>query len=816
MKKFMIILIVLAFMAGTTFGDTLTYGPDYYRGHLGQLLSGSTSSDPLYLFINEVDGTLAGTTSVPAIYFEPTVTGSAPTATEGTMWYDTSTGTMKYRNNDSSWISLTGLEAGAAGTLDDSYNSGRVIDVDEGAVTLTTTASSDCVALTITHGETGNFSGLVVTNASAFPGIQITTANAGADITGTGASWTIDKDGAITCVGITNTGTVNHDSADVFFDATESSHDLEWDDDKYMLHFLDDCILGLGGSTGAVGDITFTNDGTNLIIEAASEDNTPLLIGNTHAVDWIWYGNTNTDIFMLDSGAGMLVLDSYPISLGDGDPILFGDALGTGYFSIAEASNVLVINNISDGAGTVSFGVSGAGIDVLFYGDAGSGLMTWDENQNTNGALVFDNADIELGDDDFIQFGDEPDWYITSGTAKTLDIIPGILTDSTAVVNIGADGAGADLVLFGEQASHTVWWDASLDTWYFGVNSDGTDIYIYGDSPSNNALFDTSNDELYLTHYDIQFNDDADLILGTDNDFVIESKTQYTLDILGSQSNESNVVNIGVDQSGADFNLFGTGSGDSLKWDAGDDSLIMVGDIVLFTLAEAASADVFKVSCTGASGGADVIVLETTDGGILLDANDGTNGDIEINAEDNITITAAGNTTITTTGTLTLASGTTNLGDNQLRRTVTAIAANDMDQLAATQIELVASPGASAYIEFVSAIFALDWNSTAWTEADAPDDLVIRYTDGTGGIVSELLDATGFALAENDYITAIGPVSDIQAGTTAKIGLLKTACVDQPLVLDNTGIEWTGSGNSPVVVIVYYRIHTLTELGLDA
>ncbi len=92
--------------------------------------------------------------------------------------------------------------------------------------------------------------------------------------------------------------------------------------------------------------------------------------------------------------------------------------------------------------------------------------------------------------------------------------------------------------------------------------------------------------------------------------------------------------------------------------------------------------------------------------------------------------------------------------------------------------------------------------------------MVIKYTDDLGAAVSMLLDATAFAVAEVDTIVQIGPVSDIVGGTTAMPAIAATACVDQPLVLDNTGDDWGGSGNSQVVVIVYYRIHTLTELGL--
>ncbi len=258
--------------------------------------------------------------------------------------------------------------------------------------------------------------------------------------------------------------------------------------------------------------------------------------------------------------------------------------------------------------------------------------------------------------------------------------------------------------------------------------------------------------------------------------------------VLTADGTSGNAIDINTSAGGIDIDMSGGA--------AGEDFDITTATSFVVTSSEAGATDAIDINATGAVSGID---MDTTDGPITLTAGNATNGDI--------TITAANDLTFAITG-------TTTLPDNQLRRAVVAIADTDMDQLAATQIALVASPGASAYIEFVSAIFALDYGATPWTEASAPDDLVIKYTDDSGAAVSMLLDATGFATAEVDTVAQIGPVSDIVGGTTAMPAIAATACVDQALVLDNTGDEWTNSGDSQVVVIVYYRIHTLTELGL--
>lgn len=257
--------------------------------------------------------------------------------------------------------------------------------------------------------------------------------------------------------------------------------------------------------------------------------------------------------------------------------------------------------------------------------------------------------------------------------------------------------------------------------------------------------------------------------------------------VLTADGTSGNAIDINTTAGGIDIDMTG-GS-------AGEDFALDTATSIVLTSSEASATDAIDINATGAVSGID---MDTTNGPITLTAGDSTNGDITITAADDFTLAVT---------------GTTTLPDNQLRRAVVAIADTEMDILVGTQKELVPTPGASAYIEFVSAIFALDYGATPWIES-APDDLAIRYTDGSGAIVSQLLDATGFADAEVDVIVQLNPVSDIVGGTTAKPAVAGTACINQALVLDNTGDDWTNSGNSQVVVIIYYRIHTLTELGL--
>jgi len=59
MKKFLTVMVMLL-LCSNVFADNLTYGPTYFRNHY-QYQENSTSN-PVYLFINEVDGIISGST----------------------------------------------------------------------------------------------------------------------------------------------------------------------------------------------------------------------------------------------------------------------------------------------------------------------------------------------------------------------------------------------------------------------------------------------------------------------------------------------------------------------------------------------------------------------------------------------------------------------------------------------------------------------------------------------------------------------------------------------------------------------------------
>lgn len=130
--------------------------------------------------------------------------------------------------------------------------------------------------------------------------------------------------------------------------------------------------------------------------------------------------------------------------------------------------------------------------------------------------------------------------------------------------------------------------------------------------------------------------------------------------------------------------------------------------------------------------------------------------------------------------------------------TEVALTNAEMLALRATPKTLVAAPGASKILEFISAVILFDYTG-AYTET--ADNMAVKYTDGSGAIVSETIEATGFVDATADTMTT--------AIAKADVIVAKSGSENKALVLHNTGDGEYGGGNAANVirVKVAYRLH---------
>lgn len=101
----------------------------------------------------------------------------------------------------------------------------------------------------------------------------------------------------------------------------------------------------------------------------------------------------------------------------------------------------------------IRWGVDGAGIDQRWYGDTASTYMVWDQSADS---LIFaDNAKAVFGTgSDVSVYWDATDLCIRQAAPNS-------------AIKVGVDGAGLDLVLYGDTASANVTWDQSADSLIF-------------------------------------------------------------------------------------------------------------------------------------------------------------------------------------------------------------------------------------------------------------------------------------------------------------------------------------------------------------
>ncbi len=507
------------------------------------------------------------------------------------------------------------------------------------------------------------------------------------------------------------------------------------------------------------------------------------------------------------------------LKLDEGAATLIIDGLTT---SINASSNFNTNINTGTSTGAVTIGSSTAGAITIdststatFNSDAAFSITTSDGSADITIDATAGSVNLVSGEDAAAAIS----IVANVGTSETI-VITNTLGTSESAINIDATAGGIDIDFATAK-------NMAIDggQFIFTSNEDVAGAFTVTANTGTSETIVLTNTQGTA---ESAFNIDA-TAGGIDIDFA----TAKNMAINGGQfiftSNEdvagafTVTVNTGASETivltntqGTDeaaFNIDATAGGIDVDFATGKNMAVTGGQFI-FTSNEDVASAFSVITNTGTSETITLVNTQGTGTGAVTVTTTAA-GDIDINSGDDITIDAADDMAVTVVGDYTLAvTGATVLPNDILLKATVAIADTEMDNLAATPKQLVAAVAGNT-IELVSAIFALDWVSVAWTEPSAPDDLVIRYTDGTGAIVSQLLDATGFATATEDTVAFIGPnVANAAGAAVASVAVTEAASTNKGLFLHNTGSEWTNSGDSQVSVIVYYRLHTTAELGL--
>jgi predicted RecA/RadA family phage recombinase len=126
----------------------------------------------------------------------------------------------------------------------------------------------------------------------------------------------------------------------------------------------------------------------------------------------------------------------------------------------------------------------------------------------------------------------------------------------------------------------------------------------------------------------------------------------------------------------------------------------------------------------------------------------------------------------------------------------------ELKALRASPKTLVAAPGASKLLEFVSAVLVNNGGTNAITET--ADNMAVKYENGSGAAASQTIEATGFVDQTAATVTNV----------LAKIDTIvaKASSANKALVLHNTGDgEYAGNAANDVTISVKiaYRVHSV-------
>ena len=660
MKRLLLILILLTLVAQPCLAaiNVFTRSVDTKKTYKNAYRWTGKTKDWLLDWAQEVEDRLDGTTLNQSFSFSPTDT--VPDACEGRVYYD-DTSNMLTVYNGSAWITLGTSASGDS--LDTAYNNGAGITVDGDALTLTTADTKNNVCLAIVHEEATNDNDAltIVCNTADYTGDGISIDGVAGSTDIRGDSWNVSQAGLITCVGITTSGEIQTGTTtDVLFNAAK---DVSWDATSYMLLFEDDAILGIGGSHDGAADMTFAGDGTDVYVEVASEDGADLVFGATNAFDILIHNDAADSLITFDQSAELLALNGWDLRIMDDDDIVFGDDVSDDSFTIGfdESSDNLIIH-ATHAHDKVQIGDGSTDTDFKLMTNTGTVYALWDASGEE---LIFDYADLKINDQSQIEFadsGDAVDWAIDCATGETLLFTPTEDTDDQTI-NFGNATYTSDFRLFGASAS-TIVFDASADemltTDYhirmgdddlirFGADGDfsitcsgatqldvnslltdetavidigasasGIDVNWFEGQAGDFVLFDASRGDVLFDDVNLVMMDDTRLQLGDSNDFYITCSGATQLDIVSLLTDETAVVDIGVDAAGIDVNLFAAASGDFIRFDSS------VADLIV------EDCNIHIMDATAGSGTSTLIFGDSDD---IVIQFDGTNSDLDITGD---------------------------------------------------------------------------------------------------------------------------------------------------------------------------------------
>lgn len=648
---FMKTLILLA-VAGAMFFSCICLGADQWP------ITHSTCSTPdqlVQLLRNRFSNQTGN-------YFTFDPTDTEPPSVDGRVYFHDTDNVLKLYTG-SAWVNI---DTAGGNTLDGAYDSGgagsgRSITAHDGSVAISSTETDTNAIFTLTHsGAMATDQVMLITKSGAgdMPCIEFENTGGGADLEGTGATWTISKAGALVVVGATvgsgdllfNEPTTNDitiradtDNELEIAGTTEdvsinlaTSDTLTWTTGTSVATVAWGDLDAHTGLTDITGDaatftISITADaaGEDLVIKQAGNQNASILLDSD--------GTTAVDAIYLDSEGGirMDAIDDIDLNLvtstggedltidltGAYDSSILIASSGTGSDAISlttsAATGDIVINagdvlNI-DAATDIDIDVAGAtGEDITLTNTGGS--ITLVATEAVTDCINIDatgGVDIDAGDDFALDVAGAlgEDILITNtGGSITLsaseDVTDAINIDATAGgIDIDATGAsGQDIVLTNTGGSILI---AATESAVDSIKLQSTlgGIQIYCDASTNEDI-DIINTGGAVHIKSTEASNDAIHLEATNAAGQIHIETaDTTADSIFVETSGGLDIN-----SAKDVTIDVATAGDDIRLDSALGSVYIEG--------KQAAADAVQLTATGTGGGIDIDALT---GGITVD-----------------------------------------------------------------------------------------------------------------------------------------------------------------------------------------------------
>ncbi len=273
--------------------------------------------------------------------------------------------------------------------------------------------------------------------------------------------------------------------------------------------------------------------------------------------------------------------------LADDELISFGNTAAAPDMTLGwDATQLEFIPSTSNYA--VVFGDADPYCDVKMWGKSTNAIVLFDASGEK---LIFDGYDVQLKDDDILEFGDDKDVSITWDDSNLL-IEP--LTQDTGQVRIGSNNA-MDLAIYDSGATKIALFDADtaileLDGWDINLQDD--DYLLFGDVNDVTFQWDGTNFEMFALAADTPF-DIGGTTTGFDITYYFKTAGTVVFDYDGpADGNTAGIIldggadTLAMHIMDGDYLMFGDsathgGTSDAtMRWEAAASNLEIIGNVL--------------------------------------------------------------------------------------------------------------------------------------------------------------------------------------------------------------------------------------------